>query len=271
MNMMAPSLARPRDDIYTTLKRLGLATGLHICLDAGDDISAPASTTKWVDLSGGGNGYFRGSSGSAEASLDMDFVGTVGRRDKDAYWTNGGGTEYFTFEKSITTPINDAHKNNQKWSLMAWWYVDSLGGVHHLFNTNSSNASSGVFVDVVTNLLRLFVQNGSGTSFVGSTFSSANVVAGWNFIGIAVEITSNVLTVNINTGARKQDGVAPTMTGTPSSAAAQGVPKMFASNNAATLSTLGDRANSFCWWGGVKRTAAEYEAIFQATRSKFGV
>jgi hypothetical protein len=274
MSFMGPVIAAPRNDILTTLRKLGLAGGLHICLDAGDETSAPASTTKWVDMSGGGNGYFRGSSGSTEAALDMDFVGTVGRRDKDTYWTNGGGTEYFTFEKAITTPLNNAHKNNQKWSCATWFYVNAVdGSSRYFFNTAITNSptTSGVAIGLVSNLLQVGVPNGTSPQYANSSITSSTVVAGWNFIGVSLEIASNVLTLNVFCNARKVDGLAPTTSGSPSSGNANSVPKMFANNTVANLNPANDRVNSFLWWADVKRTVAEYEAIFQATRSKFGV
>lgn len=280
MSMMGafqgPASSLSRAGALAVLRQLGLANTLHFCLDAGDDVSAPAGTSKWVDLTGNGNGFFRGNDGTAEGANDMDFVGTAGDRAKTTYWENITGPERFTFEKANTTALQDAHKTNQSWTYCAWVYIptSAIGtSVIHLAQGGSNTSAHGFAVNHFnTQRLGLVMTNGTaGTAFVTTSITSSEYTPDrWNFFGLAVSTTAGSVNYNVHAGARQSSNVTPTMTGTISATNASQVAKMHCSDTYVTTNPAGCRRAIDMFFTS-KLTLEQLTEIFNATRGRFGV
>src|SRR5688572_10725967 len=112
------------DTLLTILNGLGLTANLKLCLDAGDNLSAPAAATSWLDRSGNGYDFFRGTTSGADAT-DPTFNGTPGELSAAEYWSFDGG-DFFRYDTTNETWMQNLHKNNALLSFFCWLYLPSL-------------------------------------------------------------------------------------------------------------------------------------------------
>lgn len=121
------------------IKALGLQGNLLLCLDAGDAASY-TSGQSWLDLSGNGYDFFRGTTSGADAT-DPTFNGTAGGLSKNEYWSFDGG-DYFEYDSVNEAWMDNMHKNN---ALFSWFMLayNPTGGIGHFGGTKGGGAGSG--------------------------------------------------------------------------------------------------------------------------------
>lgn len=134
--MRAPTW-RGANGLYIA-RKIGLASGLQFCLDAGDAVSLPAASDKWVDLSGNGQDFFRGSGTGADAA-DPSINGTAGQLAAGNY-LGFDGADYLTYDTTNETWMENVHKNNAAFTLACWFHAaaDNFAWMGTATNLSSS-------------------------------------------------------------------------------------------------------------------------------------
>jgi hypothetical protein len=246
------------------LKKLGLTTGLIHCLDAGDEASVVSSAaTQWFDISGGDNHF--------DEQGAATFNGTVGRRSADEYFQHTGSSAW-----SAVTPDTDydnLHSDNQSWSHVGWLRTPASWGssIEHFTTAEVLATHRGVYLRHSTsNVLQLIIGNGSGTSFTSGSYSnSALPTEVWAFFGISCTISSGAISVSLHLLSRREDGINPTTSGSPSALAA--TQTCYIDSDISSDAPSGLRRAAHAMWKNYALSVAEMEAIYGATRGKYGV
>lgn len=247
---------------------LGLSTGLRLCLDAGDSNSiASGAGTKWLDVSGGGYDFFRGTTSGADAT-DPTFVGTPGKRSAKEFWAFDGG-DWFTYDSANEAWMNNLHKAGAIFSVAGWVYITALGGTHVIYGTNAFSTSfigSGINVRS-TNALRYSVTNGIGS--LPTLLSTAIVQLGWNFVACAVDDVAGTGVTQVN---GTQESFAFNLV-TPSAAAATYTMEITNGGSGAAIfpEPAGAQLGGVMMWEPLALTTAQLMSLFTTTRSRYGV
>lgn len=259
---------RPALTLMDTLTSLGLTTNLRLCLDAGDAASY-TSGTKWLDRAGSGYDFFRGATNSAEAS-DPTFNGTAGARSVNEYWSFDGG-DYFTYDTTNETWMQNIHKNNAVFTIVGWAYIGAASTVQRFCGTragNNSNIGFSFWVDA-SNKINFAASNGSGTAALQLTMAASISAGSWQFVAV---------TLNEATGASGAsivlNSTVETFTSTytsPSASNATYTMEIAAGGLAGAPLTSGSRMAALAAWEGVALTTTNIGAIYNATRKRFGV
>lgn len=244
-----------------TINALGLTSGLKLLLDAGDRASvASASQAKWLDISGNGYDFNRGS-GSGSDSGDPTFAGTIGGQSQNEYYHCD--LDYFTYDSANETWMNNLHKNNARFTVAMWVNLPNSGANGFLLSTDNGGGP-GVYL-ILDNTHALFVM--LNDTVLG--YSSENLTipsgVGWAFVAMSVNEASNSILWNIR-------GTASSGTCTyssPSSASASDTMRI--GYRAGTAMPTNSGIASYAMWEGTSLTAAQMAALFTATRGKFGV
>lgn len=248
-------------------RRLGLASNLRLCLDAGDDASY-SSGQSWLDTSGNGYDFFRGADGSATAT-DPTFNGTAGARSASEYFSFDGG-DYFTYDTTNETWMQNLHKDNAIFTLATWWYRASTD-TSAIFGTNGGPSTTGTGFHVVHNSGSVLVRCVNATvAALDLTLSTVTIPA----------TTWTMLAMSVNEAAGASgstwfcNGASETFNATyssPSSGNASNTLQIGARGNASSPAANGARCATFMVWEGRALTLGEIQALFQATRGRFGV
>lgn len=264
---LAPVQINQGGSAINILKRLNLTSGLQLCLDAGDALSAPASATSWLDRSGNGYDFFRGTTSGAESS-DPTFNGTVGGLSSSEYWSFDGG-DWFTYDTTNETWMNNLHKDNALFSFIFWIYTPDIALATSLWGctNHTSNVGTQIYLGAAEQL-RFFVSTGSGIAL--NVTPIANVPIGkWTCVGLSIDEASGA-----GASFGFLDGATNTFDGTyssPSAAAAAFTYCIAASPSATNPAENTTRMAMLCAWEGRKLSAAEMTAFYGATRGRFGV
>src|SRR5689334_20892601 len=176
--------------LITVIQQLGLTTNLKLCLDAGDIASAASATPdKWLDRSGGGYDFYRGTGTGADAA-DPTFNGTPGNRSVNEYWSSDGG-DLFRYDSANETWMNNLHKSGAKLTFLGWVYW-STGGTATSFALCGTNGGS-----VANTGVHLVIQIASSALTFRSVNTSVAVCNktsvitctnnAWNFIAVSVD------------------------------------------------------------------------------------
>ncbi len=263
------AILMPRASMISVVRRLGLSGGLKLCLDAGDNASydAAVQTDKWLDTSGGGYDFFRGS-GTGTDAADPTFNGTAGRRTSGEYWSFDGG-DYFTYDTTNEGWMQNLHKDNAKFTVLSWNYVTTLGVNHGVFgNSRGSGTRIGAAVNFrINDIARLNISNSSGVAAL--TFDSVATIPQNKWFMSAVSIdeanSSGFWFVNatIDTGSASYTS--------PSAGNATEIFQIGARGAGDLVVPSGFRFSSFLIWEGRALSQAEVRAFHLATRGKFGV
>lgn len=247
------------------VRKLGLTANLRLCLDAGDDASY-ASGQSWLDTSGNGYDFFLGADGSATAT-DPTFNGAAGARSVNEYWSFDGG-DYFTYDTTNETWMQNLHKDNALFSVVAWWYRASTD-TSTIMGTNGG-ANVGTGFHIIHNSGQILVRCVNATALaLNITLSTVTVPATtWAMMA---------LSVNEAAGASGStwfcNGVSETFDATyssPSSGSASQTLQIGARGNGNNPAASGSRCASFMMWEGRALQAGEIMSLFQATRGRFG-
>jgi hypothetical protein len=257
--------------LLDVIKGLGLSGGLKLCLDAGDAASLPAASTQWLDRSGGGYDFHRGSTSGADAS-DPAINGTAGRVSSGEYLSFDGG-DYLTYETTNPTWINNLHKDNAVFSVMAWCYFTGIASaVQGVFGTSGgSNAKIGVEMRSATNAALTFnMRNGSGSAGASEAANSSSWADNrWTFVAMSIDeaLGTNNVIWQTNSDQRFDD----MSYSSPSASDATHVAQIGAiGNNVSPVSSGGRIAMLAAWEGaGTFWKHDAQNAVFNALRGRF--
>lgn len=255
--------------MLTVIRRLGLTNGLKLCLDAGHETSLPAASTKWLDLSGNGFDFFRGTTAGADAT-DPAINGTPGRRSSSEYLSFDGG-DFLRYDAANETWMQNIHKDNAKFTLLSWLYWGANGTPYRWVGTRGAGSGTGFLVaQSSSGNMTLSVQNAGAN---GLTYTTS-VIPGfalntWSFAAVSLNeaVGANGAIMMINDG---QELITSTYV-SPSAGNATEVMEIGALGGGGTPMPAGSRMSSFAAWEGVALSAEQLRAMYQATRGKFGV
>lgn len=260
-------------DIKEIITGMGLSASLKLALDAGDATSLPAASTKWIDLSGNGYDFFRGTTAASEAT-DPAINGSAGGLSSSEYLSFDGG-DVLKYDTTNETWMNNIHKDGAKfWGVMSLYGPAALGTISGICGTNGNDVGLIGFRINLTAVgtLQANVTNASGTAAATRTSSGSFPItaAAWNFIGWTWDEASDVISFNINGG--RTDNSAWTYT-SPSASNASYTMNIGAQGNDTTSVELQSGIRlGFCAMGeGTALTGDELDSIFRATRGRYGV
>lgn len=256
-----------KDSFHGAIESLNQAAGLQHCWDVANGQSYDGSSQTWIDTVGGYDLY-RGPNGTATAA-DPTFNGSVDARDNSAYWSFDGG-DYFTPLAGTggNTFFNSIHKNNAIFSLACWIRFNANGSNQYIIGSSSgSTIGFGWGMASAGSAQRFLIGNGSTQSLSSTSSSGALPTGTWLFLGVAVD-------EGATTGVHHRNGVSDNFTSTYTSPSA--------SNNASGLAVAAINAVPQLPLGNAARLAnltawnralssADFDAIFERTRGKFGV
>lgn len=254
-----------KNTLQEVITRLGLTTNLETCLDAGAGASY-TSGQKWLDLSGNGVDFFRGTTSSAQAS-DPTFNGSADGRSSAEYWSFDGG-DSFTHDAANLTWMNNLHKNNAIFSFCAWIYCPS-SAAWAITGTGDGSNSIGFLWIQNTSAMQIFCGDGTAPFILDINlntlpFPSLNT---WTFVGMALNEGSA-------TGFGQQNGTQESFTSTystPSASNASFTMRIGSLGNGVSPVPSGSRMASIAAWEGTALTTTDMMNIYNATRSRFGV
>lgn len=154
-----------KQNFYEMIVAESATANLEFCVDAAEIDSYAGSGQTWLDLSGNGNNFYRGSNSSAE-SYDPTFNGTAGELTANEYFSSDGGDLFFaTAAHTYGIPW---HKDNGICSLIAIVYRPNSN--FSIYSTSTEIVSFRMWIPVTGgtptgNLLTVDVFNASALSF----------------------------------------------------------------------------------------------------------
>jgi len=255
-----------RGDLLYYVRRLGLSTNCKLILDAGDSASY-SSGQSWLDRSGNGYDFFLGTTSGAEGS-DPTFNGTAGQRTASEYFSTDGG-DRFRYDTTNETWMQNIHKNNAIFSIVAWVYTPNLAGNSGIFgNVQNSTSEIGFawYLDS-SERLRFVTANGSAPC-ISVTSTAALTASTWTMISVGLNESVGAGGGLFSIGAT-QETFTSTYT-SPSASNATNTTEILA-NGSGILAASGTRIAALAAWEGRMLTASEIQTLHYATRPRFGV
>ena len=253
---------RPRIPYSTVISRLGLSSGLKLCLDAGDSASY-TSGQKWLDTSGNGYDFFLGAT-SGVTTDDPTFNGAAGGLSPSEFWSFDGG-DFFRYDTTNETWMENIHKDNAKYTFVAWLYAVT-GSNNIIIGNNGGAAGSGTgfhFGTPSTNNVTMRVANAVGTAALLKDSVATVTNAAWNFIAASVDEATATGYFQCNA---TQETFSSTYT-TPTAGAASFTAEIGARGNGNSMMPSGARGALVAAWEGVTLTQAQINSIYLATSS----
>lgn len=282
--------SRKRDTMYDILNRYDYTSNLKLCLDAADHNSWNGSGGKWLDRSGGGYDFFLGTTTGSD-STDPTFGGSeMGSREGNSYFTFDGG-DYFQYDTTNESWMNDLHKNGKKYTIATWIYLPNLTNRARVASTGGSSNPDGFNMDIINSTGELYFEtsNSSGNGGTGihvqffgpSSTTRLYLTTGWNFVGVSLDLSDafyNYWYGVVNSSSDSDLGTTKEFT----TANANGTMKLGMGSwhtdtgmGGGSVSTYympsNTRIGSFCVWTGGFLTIAQLQNIFTNTRGWYGV
>lgn len=259
------SIIIPRADMLAVIKRLGLTSGLKLCLDAGDAASydAAVQTARWLDVAGSGYDFYRGTSAVGDAA-EPAFNGTAGKRSSGEYFSFDGG-DYFTYDTTNETWMQNIHKDNAQFTFLAWVYFASNASNAAVCGTDRSSSTGFHFRLSTGGVVQYFVQNAGSVVLAvnrGGYTTGVWILMGWS-VDEPAGVHHNIRNYAVDTASASYSS--------PSASNASNTLQIGAAGNAALKALSGNRIASLMFWEGRALSPGEMRAFFLATRGKFGV
>lgn len=258
-----------QESLIDTIKRLGLTTGLKVCLDAGDRNSwnSVVDATKWRDTSGNGYDFFLGIDGATAASMPT-FNGTIGGLSSREYWSFDGG-DYFRYDTTNETWMNNLHKAAAVCTVL--WALFPESAPHRTVGTAQNTSDVGVLIalNATTDAVNYTGNKGDGVTAGTHAGSFAIANSGW-------QIAATTLREGVTNGSNAfHNGVfSPDATfsfTTPSSSAATRTMEIAASGNAFGPYPSTSRLAWIAIWEGTALTQPQIGRIWKAQRGRFSI
>jgi hypothetical protein len=252
--------------LQEVINRQGLTSGLKLCLDAGDAASY-SSGQSWLDRSGNGYDFFRGTTSGA-GSTDPTFNGTPGGLSASEYWSFDN-TQLFTYDSGNETWMNNLHKDNALFTLVTWCYPtgSAVNGFWGTRGGSSNNIGADFNCATNTGNVTLAIANGSGTTALTANPNLGAVDDQWQFFAASMDEAGGTLTLVRNGTA----STASASYSSPSASNASFTAQIGASGGGAATINNGGRMAMFAAWEGVALSNDQIQSIFVATRARFGV
>lgn len=256
---------KPRSDLFSSIQQLGFSPGLSLCVDAGDDFSYAGAGQNFIDRAGQTPNFFLGFDGTVTTS-DPAFNGSAGRRSDGEYFSNDGG-DYFTMSSAHPSWSINLHKSGSKHQLCTWYYYPATASDSIFGETQNDTAKIGV--DCIMTAAGKFgprIRNG----VTNLTMDSIALVptARWSFLAYAFDMAAGTVRISIN-------GVQELTTGlsypSPSAAGPSHWLQLWSRGNQGNPGQNLSRFGSLAMWGTRYLSADEEQALFMATRGKYGV
>jgi hypothetical protein len=150
-----------RCPLIYTLTKLGQRDNLKLCFDAGDASSYDGSSQTWLDTSGNGYDFFRGTTSGAAAN-DPTFNGSAGGLSVNDYFSFDGA-DVFQYDSANETWMQNLHKDNAIFAGLVWVYLGSVVNRLGLFGTlGGDNTGTGVTFRILAGgTLQIATKNGA--------------------------------------------------------------------------------------------------------------
>lgn len=251
--------------MQAAIDRLGLTSGLKLCLDASDINSYSGSGQSWLDTSGNGYDFLRGSTSASQAT-DPTFNGVAGAQSSSEYWAFDGG-DYFTYDTTNETWMQNIHKDSALFTLAGYSYMAAVSTA--LAGTDDLTAGIACWQLVISSgqklLFRPFQNGGSAAASIAST---ANIpLSQWVFWALSVNEAAGTGTIQLN-GTQESPSTTYASPGTTNSGAAM---KLAALGTGSSPAASGSRFASFMAWEGAALSAAQLSSLYEVTKGKFGL
>jgi hypothetical protein len=251
--------------LYEIINGLGLTANLKLCLDAGDSASYDpgVQTDKWLDTSGNGHDFFRGS-GTGSDAADPTFNGSAGGLSSNEYWSFAGG-DYFSYDTTIETWMQNLSRNNAAFTFLIVLQIPNYTATAPIFVTQDSSGFNGLSLRISNT--ELFSGHVSDAATSGQFLSSFSVPTG--------SIQSVIVSVNEATPEtlRKlsSDAVSTGASGysNPSSSG-EVAPKIGATTSGSSTVQSGTRIYQLAIWD-TSLSSANIDAIFNGIKGRFGL
>lgn len=243
-----------RHGLINIIRRLGLTSGLQLCLDAGDSDSYSGSGQQWSDLSGNANHYYRGANNTATTD-DPTFNGTAGNLSASEYWSFDGG-DYFK-ETAAQTFADGWAQNGALFTIIALVYPPAGGfsAENQIFSTNNAEAS---FYGDSSNKLAYAKNMPFGNLGESSNTFSASA---WNFAAVSLSENGGASGSILRVGS-----TATTFNGDSNGSAATGANQIGNRNSAGFFQNT-TRLSMLAAWNGVALTSAQLSSLYGAIKA----
>lgn len=257
--------------LIEAIRAAGLTSNLKLCLDAADYASYPGTGQQWLDTSGNGYDFFRGTTGSGDA-FDPTFNGPPGVAGPDTYWSTDGG-DLFRYDTSNETWMNALHKDSAAFSVLCFVYVPNTSSDNTIFGTTATTAVTGIGTMLLLDSSerpRFLVANGSSFS---SNITGTALSVGWHVLGLSVDEAAGAGFLYAD-GAYNQVSSSDTFTATyssPSASNASGVMSILSVGNEQALADSGTKIAGLAIWQGAALTKGNFDAIYSQVRGRYGL
>lgn len=249
---------------------LSLTTNLKLCLDAGDaDSYNPAvQTAKWLDTSGNGCDFYRGTSTGGDGA-EPTFNGSAGGLSSNEYFSFDGG-DYFSYDSANEAWMNALHNDGAVWSVFCVFYPPHTTTALTLFGTAGTAGSNYGAALIRTSANGLVARYTDTTTLAGASANSfATTANAWNVVGVGISENggasgSSYLTKN---GSGTWDS--SNTLASPSSPA--GDCTIGATSNKSNIAETDTRLACLAVWEGTALTSTNLTALYDAIKGRFGL
>ncbi len=250
---------------------LGLTTNLKLCLDAGDANSYDpgVQTAKWLDTSGNGYDFYRGTSTGGDGA-EPTFNGSAGGLSSSEYWSFDGG-DYFSYDTTNEAWMENLHKDNAALSFFVAVYPQTVSSSHRLFSTHVSDVLIGVDFSVANvsgAKFRFRVGNGSSNPLSISTSGTIST-ANWNILQGSINEATGAGGAILKIGSATAESFSSTYS-SPSSGASAGSSIGAAPDGTRPL-TASSRLACLAIWEGTALTSTNLTDLYDAIKGRFGL
>lgn len=260
--MVAPIAGRRTGRMADIISKLGLMSGLKVCLDAGDSASY-SSGQVWLDRSGNGYDFNRGS-GSGSGSDDPTFNGTVGGTSKNEYFSLDGD-DYFSYDSSTEAWMDAMHQDSALWAFAGMLNIGS--SATRLFGNQGTGIGTVAYINAGVDTLTLSVTKLPALNAFFEALSIA-VPTGDVFVAMRVNEAGNSWSAIVN--GVTANGASCTYSA-PSAGVASNPLEIGAQGGGTLPAPSGTRFYSAAFWQGTVPSLASLQALSTAARGKFGV
>ena len=255
--------------LMSALTTAALTTNLKLCLDAGDSASYDpgVQTDKWLDRSGGGYDFYRGS-GTGSDAADPTFNGSGGV--VNSYWSFDGG-DYFTYDTTNETWMQTLHKNGAVFSAV-WFYYKGATNNATIIGTNNT-LNTGIELSTGGSIVQMVVLN-AGALGVLVQSDAAITTNGWHMVGVSVTENGGASGAffYVDGGYAQVSGVDTWNPNyTSPSAGNAGNTMTLCSLPATNFYPSANKLSCLAVWQGTALTKANMDTIWAAMRGKFGI
>lgn len=273
INLIMALMAANNDaTLRQAIDTAGLTTNLKLCLDAGDIDSYSGSGQKWLDRSGGGYDFFRGTSASSQSS-DPTFTGSAGDTFSGTYWALDGG-DFFVYDTTNESWMQTIHQNAAIFSALVAVYVPDLSTTAAICGTHTGSNDFGFSIEL-SSAERPVLNVGDGSqsfTFVGDT---ALTTGAWNILGMSITEAGGDASFMYLNGAYNQVSASNTFNASFTASVGNNANSAFTigargADGSAALPS-GSRIAALGFWQGTALSKANFDTLHGILRTRFGI